>query len=615
MAKHKVSTNASLVDQINNAIGLGSIFIFIAISFSIIIYILYIKKIIDEMAIPIITLSLITTMYIIYYLLSKKRDIKTNKILSQENTNYSQLESLKSRSINQSQKAENKNKKVDNSTKNKSYNNNLKELPKTNSDKNNKNKSYKRLPARNSQPSNETNSNQYKEDKKETQNTINRNQPHRAQKEWKQTQEEEEEIKTTRDIQFSPPRYSHDSSSSDDFLRETNDNVTTFRKSEIELPTIEPVYPKRDKTEPKNKPNNSQANVEMKVLHKNKQRSISAKPTTSRNFLSKKPEEGNDMYIKTRETKPSKQQPLYTSQPKSNGDNYYPPSNKNFKRIQIFNENQEIVKNGFYKYYRKDKNDYVNKDIKDDLKYSIDNTETIPSNSQLHFNQKLQGKPDEYRIYQKIEVCKESTFSAAIQMKKISRKVCVLNFASATKPGGGVKNGRNAQEECLSRQSTLFFSLETQKEFYEYNKKVDNPYGTDYMIYSPNVLIIRDDDDNLVNAVKVSVISSVAVDCSRLPEDQKDENKIYSIMKNRCSRILKLCLNKGNDIIVLGAFGCGVFQNSPVMISQIFKEILIKEGLGAEFNKVIFAIKTKPDQTSELFDSFKKTLTYHSKLS
>lgn len=57
----------------------------------------------------------------------------------------------------------------------------------------------------------------------------------------------------------------------------------------------------------------------------------------------------------------------------------------------------------------------------------------------------------------KISVSRKRTLEAASAY--VGSKVCVLNFASATNPGGGVTRGSSAQEEAICRCSSLYFNL------------------------------------------------------------------------------------------------------------------------------------------------------------
>ena len=56
----------------------------------------------------------------------------------------------------------------------------------------------------------------------------------------------------------------------------------------------------------------------------------------------------------------------------------------------------------------------------------------------------------------KVIVNGKRSLEAAEDYAKQGKKVCVLNFASATNPGGGVVNGSSAQEECICRCTRHF---------------------------------------------------------------------------------------------------------------------------------------------------------------
>jgi uncharacterized protein (TIGR02452 family) len=50
-----------------------------------------------------------------------------------------------------------------------------------------------------------------------------------------------------------------------------------------------------------------------------------------------------------------------------------------------------------------------------------------------------------------------------------------------------------------------------------------------------------------------------------------------------------------NEVIILGAYGCGVFQNSPDNVACWWKELLTGEKLGGYFRRVLFAILDRPN--------------------
>ena len=89
----------------------------------------------------------------------------------------------------------------------------------------------------------------------------------------------------------------------------------------------------------------------------------------------------------------------------------------------------------------------------------------------------------------------------------------VLNLANPVHPGGGVRNGARAQEEDLCRKSTLLISLEDKsaQQYYKYNNSLHTYMGSDAIIITPKVEILRDENgDWLEDSVVVSVMTCAA---------------------------------------------------------------------------------------------------------
>ena len=164
----------------------------------------------------------------------------------------------------------------------------------------------------------------------------------------------------------------------------------------------------------------------------------------------------------------------------------------------------------------------------------------------------------------------------------------ILNFASATHPGGGFLRGANAQEEAIARSTALYKSLMEVPEYYLYNRDMRDPIYSNDIIYTYSCPVIRDTDENLTAEVwPVDICTCAAPNLSRL---ETPPDNIRDILKYRMTCILRSFASNDCYNIVLGAWGCGVFKNDPVMVSELFKELLDSEEFTNLFKIVIFAI-------------------------
>lgn len=153
----------------------------------------------------------------------------------------------------------------------------------------------------------------------------------------------------------------------------------------------------------------------------------------------------------------------------------------------------------------------------------------------------------------------------------------ILNFASYKNPGGGFLNGSIAQEECLCAKSILYNVLSRFPEFYNWNRKHLN--GGAYenrALYTPDVVF----DEFVAN-----VITCAAPNANKVKSEQ--------ILKERIEFILSIARENKCKELVLGAWGCGVFNNDVETVAKCFRDCI-----NDSFEKVIFAV---PDKKVDVF--------------
>ena len=225
-------------------------------------------------------------------------------------------------------------------------------------------------------------------------------------------------------------------------------------------------------------------------------------------------------------------------------------------------------------------------------------------------------KKDIYKDAAKVIVSGKRTYEAAAAYKE--NHVAVHNFASASNPGGGVVNGASAQEECLCRCSGLYFCLNSPDGFYKPHRDAHDPIHNDDIIYTPGVTVFKTDtaSPQLMNESEwydVDVITCAAPNLRNQPSNRYnngDGNKqvvmkdkdLLALHEKKLRRILEVVLSEGCDTVILGAFGCGAFQNNPEVVALANKNV-IKDYLHA-FKNIEFAVYCSPrdDRNFKIFE-------------
>lgn len=193
-----------------------------------------------------------------------------------------------------------------------------------------------------------------------------------------------------------------------------------------------------------------------------------------------------------------------------------------------------------------------------------------------------------------IEIINEDTFNMSIEYIKGGFNPLVLNMASCWNSGGGVAKGSTAQEEELFRRSNAH--LTHHRTYY--------PLKPDEIIYSPQVTIARMSRDNDYKFTKETVVSMIACAAIKNPNLHYDKftQADWNLSFNKIKSIFLTAIAKGHDSLVLGALGCGAYNNPPKEVAKIFK--MLVDDYGKYFKRIGFAILIVRDNDKNNFSAF-----------
>jgi len=240
--------------------------------------------------------------------------------------------------------------------------------------------------------------------------------------------------------------------------------------------------------------------------------------------------------------------------------------------------------------------------LKEAVMYSVKNQQLILENDEVNIPE------NKFDTEAEIIISKKRTYEAAASYK--NQKVCVLNFASATTPGGGVVRGATAQEECLCRCSTLYSCLNTPNMwdgFYSAHRAANNQLNNDDIIYTPDVIVFKSDTvaPKLLPEEKWYNVDVITCAAPRLIEIKLDAAQLMKLQEKRIRKILTVAADKGNEVVILGAFGCGAYRNSPQIVAQAAKKVI--RDFKHQFRVIEFAVYC-PSMDDSNYVTFKRTI-------
>lgn len=175
-------------------------------------------------------------------------------------------------------------------------------------------------------------------------------------------------------------------------------------------------------------------------------------------------------------------------------------------------------------------------------------------------------------------------------MRLAQGHIGVMNFASPTTPGGGVEYGAHAQEESIAKCTYLLPQLRLFEQAYYQPNRENHHQGlfSSSLIYSAHVRQVFGETGQRLTAHFVDVVTVAAPDRSSFP--QLTAAQTEPDLRLKLSQTLRAFKANGARVLILGAFGTGVFANPAAQVAGLFREQLTRSEFNGAFDDVIFSI-------------------------
>ena len=145
----------------------------------------------------------------------------------------------------------------------------------------------------------------------------------------------------------------------------------------------------------------------------------------------------------------------------------------------------------------------------------------------------------------------------------------------------------------LQRTAYVFYGL-----MYVHIMLINIPYARLGLgMYVANVVI---NSIVFLGYAAMRISKAISVKAARITDDE-----LLAIHEKRFTRILDIALTNNNDVVILGAFGCGAFENNPGVVAAAAKNVV--EKYIHAFRVIEFAVYCSP-RDSHNYDVFSSVL-------